>query len=71
MSTCCGAFKVVRDLVIRPEGRVSAMPSSPIGVNRRIGSLGERPVRILTLLRRRCLIDRGAHERMTERGAIA
>ena len=60
------ALQLVRQGLVETRSRVRAMPRAPIGIGLGIGRLGQREVH-LTAVRNGCrLVDRRAHQRVTE-----
>ena len=60
------AFEFGGDVLVEPGRRVRTVPGPAIGIDVRVGGLGEGPVSALALLRRSRPVDRGPGERMTE-----
>ena len=59
------------DRLVRRRRRVRAMPGATVGIEGRVGRVGERPVHIAAVARVRRAVDRRADERMREAHARA
>ncbi|MDB5065576.1 MAG: hypothetical protein JWM18_2010 [Chloroflexi bacterium] len=60
------ALQVAGDLLVGPERRLGAVPGAAIGTDIGVDDLGERAMRAPALVGRRRVVDRRAHQRVTE-----
>jgi hypothetical protein len=61
-----GPLELGGDVLVRAGSRLGQMPSTSVGIELRVGRLGQRPVNPSALVRRRGPVDRGACERMAK-----
>jgi hypothetical protein len=64
------ALELGRHLLVGARRRLRPVPGSPIGVEIRVGRLGERVVRLSPFARLGRAVDRRPHERMAERHRV-
>ena len=65
------ALELLRDILVGSRRSLGPVPGAAVGIDLRIGDLRQRPMDVLSLLKRRRPVGRRAHQRMTKPHARA
>jgi hypothetical protein len=66
LGSACRPLELGGDVLVEAGGRLGQMPGTPVGVNPRVGRLGQHSMHPPTLIRPRCAVHRRAPQRMAK-----